>query len=149
MAEAGPTGGFAPLVPELDVTDLAASLRFWCGPLGFRVAYERPERGFAFLETAEGAQVMLCRRNGHWETGALERPFGRGINFEIKVASTAPILAGLAALGWPLFRPLEDAWYRIGTVEGGNRQFLVQDPDGYLLRFTEDLGQRPLAGAPC
>src|SRR5271167_5024715 len=45
-----PVGGFAPMVPELDVLDLEASLGFWCGILGFTVAYDRPERGFAYLE---------------------------------------------------------------------------------------------------
>lgn len=24
----------------------------------------------------------------------------------------------------------------------GNKEFLVQDPDGYLLRFSEDLGEK-------
>jgi catechol 2,3-dioxygenase-like lactoylglutathione lyase family enzyme len=144
MADGRPTGGFAPLVPELDVQDLTASLDFWCGVLGFRIAYQRPENGFAFLER-EGAQVMLKRRNGNWQVARLERPYGRGINFEIKVASLGPILTTLAARGWPLFRPPEERWYRIGAEEGGNRQFLVQDPDGYLLRFAENLGSRPVA----
>lgn len=141
-----PTGGFAPLVPELEVSDLAASLRFWCGPLGFRVAYHRPENLFAYLERPEGAQVMLNQANGNWDTGPLDPPFGRGINFEIAVGSFAPILRALAAIGWPLFRPLQDAWYRVGDTEVGNRQFLVQDPDGYLLRFAEALGRRPAIG---
>ena len=43
-----------------------------------------------------------------------------------------------------LFLPVEEKWYRKNDREVGNRQFLVQDPDGYLLRFTEDLGVRPL-----
>ena len=47
--DAFPENGFAPLVPELDVFDLAASLRFWRDVLGFRVAYRRPENGFAYL----------------------------------------------------------------------------------------------------
>ena len=42
-----PTGGFATLVPEFAV-DL----------LGLRVAYERPENRFAYLERGK-AQVML------------------------------------------------------------------------------------------
>jgi hypothetical protein len=54
-----PRGGFAPLVPELDVADLAASLMFWCDALGFTVAYDRPAAKFAYLER-EGAQIMLC-----------------------------------------------------------------------------------------
>ncbi|WP_338011538.1 VOC family protein [Methylobacterium sp. Leaf106] len=74
-----PHGGFSPLAPELDVHDLPASLAFWCGTLGFTVAYSRPENGFAYLERG-GAQVMLNVANGNWLTGALEPPLGRGIN---------------------------------------------------------------------
>jgi catechol 2,3-dioxygenase-like lactoylglutathione lyase family enzyme len=143
VADGRPIGGFASLVPELAVENIAASLDFWCGPLGFRIAYERPENGFAYLERPEGAQVMLDRRNGHWETGPLERPLGRGINVQIKVAALAPILAALEARGWPLFEPAHEVWYRVGAEAVGCRQLLVQDPDGYLLRFMEDLGWRP------
>ena len=35
-----PRGGFNALVPELDVSDLAVSLRFWCDLLGFEIAYK-------------------------------------------------------------------------------------------------------------
>ena len=139
----GPTGGSASLVPELDVFDLPRSRRFWCALLGFCVAYERPENGFAYLERPGGVQVMLNQVNGNWDTGPLDPPLGRGINFQIAVDRITPIVAALAAAGWPLFRAPHDAWYRVGPVEVGNRQFLVQDPDGYLLRFSEDLGQRP------
>lgn len=138
-----PENGFAALVPELDVRDLDASLAFWCGLVGFAVAYGRPEEGFAYLERA-GAQVMLCRINGNWSTGPLDAPFGRGINLQIQVRSAAPILARLGASGWRLYRPLHERWYRVGGQEVGCRQFLVQDPDGYLVRLREDLGLRPL-----
>jgi len=30
-------------------------------------------------------------------------------------------------------------------MEAGNRQFIVADPDGYLLRFFSDVGRRPVA----
>jgi hypothetical protein len=46
-------------------------------------------------------------------------------------------------MGWDLYEQPNDAWYRIGELEVGRREFLVQDPDGYLLRFAEDLGTRP------
>lgn len=137
-----PKGGFNALVPELDVTDIDMSLDFWCGRLGFEIAYDRPAAKFAYLQR-EGAQIMLCQINGHWEVAPLERPFGRGINFQFKVMSLAPILAALAEIGWPLFREPYEAWYRTGEDrEGGSREFLVQDPDGYLLRFAEDIGER-------
>lgn len=37
------------LVPEMIVSDLARSLRFYCEVLGFRIEYQRPEHHFAFL----------------------------------------------------------------------------------------------------
>ena len=136
-----PDGGFAALVPELGVFDLQASLRFWCDILGFRVAYSRPESGFAYLQRG-AAQVMLEQYNGNWETAPPEAPLGRGINFQITVDDIAPMVAALKAIGWPLFEEPHEAWYRYGGTEGGHRQFLVQDPSGYLLRFAEGIGER-------
>ena len=136
-----PEGGFNALVPELDVSDLAASLHFWCTLLGFAVAYDRPAARFAYLVRGP-IQIMLCERNGNWNVGELNRPFGRGINLQMTVASLAPILDALAAAGWPLFRTPNEVWFRAGGQESGQREFLVQDPDGYLLRFAQDIGTR-------
>lgn len=33
-------------------------------------------------------------------------------------------------------------WNRIGPMPSGNRQFVVEDPDGYLLRLFTSLGTR-------
>jgi catechol 2,3-dioxygenase-like lactoylglutathione lyase family enzyme len=137
-----PKDGFAALVPELSVSDLRESLSFWCSLLGFEVAYDRPAARFAYLVRGP-LQVMMRERNGRWEPGEMLRPFGRGINFQMMVEHVAPILSALEAAGWPLYEQPSDAWYRTGDVEGGQREFLVQDPDGYLLRFAEDLGTRP------
>ncbi len=39
----------------------------------------------------------------------------------------------------------EEKWYRISPSEAaGVRQFLVQDPDGYLVRLQMSLGHRSL-----
>jgi catechol 2,3-dioxygenase-like lactoylglutathione lyase family enzyme len=134
------------LVPELLVTDIGSSLRFWCDLCGFTIAFERLYEGFAYLDRA-GAQVMLEERgrNRNWVTDTLETPYGRGMNFEIRVAALDPILQSLNEAGWQLFMPAEEKWYRTRIVETGVRQFLVQDPDGYLLRFSERIGQRPVA----
>ena len=37
---------------------------------------------------------------------------------------------------------IEENWYRQDNKLLGNKEFLVQDPDGYLLRFSEDLGEK-------
>ena len=140
------TNGRQKLVPELLVRDLDASLEFWRDLLGFEIMHERPEEGFAYLDL-HGAQLMLERRDDafrQWLTGQLQFPFGRGINFQIAVPSVDAILARLEAATWPLFMPLEKKWYATGEIEKGQRQFLVQDPDGYLVRLAEDIGQRPI-----
>jgi catechol 2,3-dioxygenase-like lactoylglutathione lyase family enzyme len=135
---------WARLVPELLVTDLDDSLRFWRDLCGFRVAFDRPDERFAYLDL-NGAQVMLEQhgRNRNWLTAPLETPLGRGINFQVSVPSIQPILAALQAAGWPLFMPPEQKWYRTGAVDTGVSQFLVQDPDGYLVRFSAPMGERP------
>jgi len=132
------------LVPELMVTDLNKSLEFWVALLGFKVAYQRLEDGFAYLDL-EGAQVMLEQADplaNQWQIGTLERPFGRGINLQIDVAGVLAVIQRLDAAAYPLFKASKDVWYRAGEVEVGQREFLVQDPDGYLVRLVERLGER-------
>lgn len=132
------------VVPELNVTDIAVSLGFWRDLLGFAALYDRPEEGFAYL-SRDGAEVMLEQLGAEsWHVGEMARPFGRGINLQIEVRAIQPMLEALAKAGWPLYLEPRDRWYRTGDHETGQRQFLVQDPDGYLLRFAESLGQRPM-----
>ena len=138
------------LVPELAITSLPASLAFWRDLLGFRVLYDRPEQGFAAIER-DGVEFMLEEYETGpsercWDTGAREKPYGRGINFEIGVDDLDILLAALNRAAWPLFFGPEERWYRISAdEETGVHQFLVQDPDGYLLRFSQSLGRRPIA----
>jgi catechol 2,3-dioxygenase-like lactoylglutathione lyase family enzyme len=128
------------LVPELLVRDLAASLGFWRDLCGFAVLYDRPEDGFACIER-DGARIMLDRLGAtrDWVAAPLEPPFGRGMNLEIAVASAAPLLAALERAAWPLFLAPEEKSYRVGAATVRVRQFIVQDPDGYLIRFSERL----------
>ncbi|EPH11318.1 hypothetical protein HMPREF9713_01804 [Myroides odoratimimus CCUG 12700] len=138
---------WAALVPEFVVSDLAISLLFWCDYIGFEVMYDRKEEHFAYLGMGE-AQVMLEQYNPadrEWETGILEKPYGRGINFQIEVNAIIPILKRLQEANYTLFIDAEERWYRADDVEFGQKQFLVQDPDGYLLRLIENLGERKLA----
>lgn len=127
------------LVPELMVTNLQGSLAFWVSCLGFKVAYQRPEDGFAYLDL-NGAQVMLEQIDPHagqWLTAPLTRPFGRGMNLQIDVEAVAPIIQKLDQAGVSLYRECKDTWYRAENVEVGQREFIVQDADGYLVRLVE------------
>ena len=108
-----------------------------------------PEEGFCYLALGE-AELMLDQiglgRDFGGDHAPTSRPFGRGVNLQIRVPSIAPLLAALA--GTPLSLPPEERWYRREDHEVGQRQFVVADPDGYLLRFYEDLGRRPPPQAP-
>lgn len=134
------------LVPELSVSNFAQSLDFYTRVLGFSIAYQRDEDGFAFLTLVEACLMIDTIGQGRtWNTGTFEFPLGRGINLQIEVESLDPLLARLHQAHIPLFLKVEERWYRKNMSEVGQRQFLVQDPDGYLLRFMEHLGERPLA----
>lgn len=132
------------LIPELIVLNFQKSIEFYTKILGFKIEYDRPEKKFAML-TCEDNRLMINERNGWWETGELEYPLGRGVNFQIKIINIEPIIASLKKNNYKLYEEFEENWYRKKDKEVGNKEFLVQDPDGYLLRFAQDLGERDVA----
>ena len=85
---------------------------------------------------------MLKQANGYWQTGPLERPLGRGLNLQITVPDLDVLLRRIEDANIALFAEPETAWYRAGDIERGQTELLVQDPDGYLLRFGQFLGER-------
>lgn len=125
--------------------DLERSLAFYTELLGFEVAFARPEARFAYLQLGE-AQLMFDQyaEGQGWQTGPLEPPLGRGINLQIEVERLDTLLERLEAAAYPLFVPPEENWYRQDDELHGSREFLVRDPDGYLLRFSEYLGTKPV-----
>ena len=134
------------VVPEFAVTDWRVSLRFYCEILGFSCVYQRPDEGFAYL-AREGAELMIDQiglgRTFGDDHLPVSRPFGRGLNVQIRVAAVDPLVTALHTAGVDLYLPLEERWYRRGEIEIGQRQFVVADPDGYLLRFYQSLATRP------
>jgi catechol 2,3-dioxygenase-like lactoylglutathione lyase family enzyme len=136
-----------PVVPELDVADLARSVSFYVDVLGFSVHFERPEERFAYL-TRGPVHLMLEQADGpgrRFRTAPLEYPFGRGMNLQIEVPDVDHVHAQASRAGAAIDIPLEERWYRRRDEETGHRQFVVIDPDGYLLRFFSSLGRRQSA----
>ena len=79
-----------------------------------------------------------------WIVEPLDYPRGRGLNISIDCPSTRDLIERLKGAGVPLRKLVGDCWYRDNDILHGQRNFLVQDPDGYLLRFAESLGTKPL-----
>lgn len=129
-------------IPELSVTDLNKSLNFY-KTIGFNIEYERPENKFVFISYGD-IQFMLqeISNNDKWQIAPLSYPFGNGINFQLEVTNVTQIYNNLKANNYKITFEIEENWYRQNNKLLGNKEFLVQDPDGYLLRFSEDLGQK-------
>ncbi len=129
-------------IPELSVSNLENSISFYKA-LGFKIEYERPENKFVFLSMGS-IQFMLqeLSNNEKWNLAPLTYPFGNGINFQLEVDSVDKIYLKLKILDYPIAFDVEENWYRQDDKLLGNKEFLVQDPDGYLLRFSEDLGEK-------
>lgn len=143
-----------PMAPELAVTNFARSLHFYTDICGFTPVFQRTNPAFAFLQIGR-AQLMIEQIEvDAWATAELVFPFGRGVNFQIEVHDVPAILNRVQNAGLSLFRPLTEVWYEVGTTSDGSRfqvgqrEFLVQDPDGYLLRFTQPIGERKTPPQP-
>ncbi len=132
------------MVPELMVSNFKESLSFYTEILGFKVAFSRKNPNFAYLEL-EGAQVMLEEvYDDYWETGELTRPFGRGVNFQITLKNIEEIYSRLVEIKHPFYRDKKESWYRENDILTGQKEFLIQDPDGYLLRFAQHTRDKPI-----
>lgn len=79
-----------------------------------------------------------------WDIAPLTYPFGNGINFQLEVDNVDTIYKALVNNNYKIAFEIEENWYRQDNKLLGNKEFLIQDPDGYLLRFSEDLGQKQI-----
>lgn len=134
----------ATLIPELKVHDYDKSLDFYTKLAGFKVVYDRPEENFAMLGI-NGSYLMIeeiSAKSRSWLVGSMERPFGRGMNLQIEIQDVLRLYYSFKKSEYPIFCDLEEKWYRVNDREIGHKQFVVQDPDGYLLRFFEKIGSR-------
>ena len=124
------------LIPELSVSNLENSLNFY-KTAGFNLEYERPENKFAFISLGE-IQFMLqeLTASDKWDIGKLTYPFGNGINFQLEIENIDTIYNAFKENNYKITFDIEENWYRQDNKLLGNKEFLIQDPDGYLLRFN-------------
>jgi len=130
------------LVPELVVTDYARSKAFYVDVLGFSVRFERPESRFGYFDLG-GAQIMLLEDTNR-PIYQMHRsgPKGKGLHFQIEIPSVSAMLERLNEASVPLAADVVESWYRQDSVLHGQKEFFVADPDGYLYRFYEYIGER-------
>jgi len=129
---------FNKLIPELSVTDIEASKSFYINILGFKLEYERKEDKFAFL-SYNGSQIMIEQINNHWSVGELEYPLGRGINFQIECEDVGKVSQILKENNITIYKDVFESRYRVNNITYIEKELLVQDLDGYLLRFQQTI----------
>ena len=125
---------FNSLIPELSVSNINKSKEFYL-KLGFNIMYERVEDKFVFLQL-EDNQIMIEENNNNWNTGEMDYPYGRGINISMSVEDIDSMYKKIKENNIELFLDLEIHEYIINDIISYDKEFLIQDPDGYLLRFN-------------
>ena len=125
---------FNSLIPELSVSNINKSKEFYL-KIGFKIKYERKEDRFCFLEL-EDNQIMIEENNNNWNTGKLEYPYGRGINISMSISDVEKLYNMLKKKKINFFLDLEVHEYLVDDKIYYDKEFLIQDPDGYLLRFN-------------
>lgn len=126
---------FNSLIPELSVSNIENSKRFY-EKLGFKIMYERIEDKFCFMQL-EDNQIMIEEQNNNWNVGKMEYPYGNGINISMSINDVEKLYGDLKVKKVKLFMDLKVNEYRVDNVVFQDKEFLVQDPDGYLLRFND------------
>jgi catechol 2,3-dioxygenase-like lactoylglutathione lyase family enzyme len=143
--------GINPLVPELWCSDFERSLNFYTETLGFSVAQRHGGESHAYLSFA-GAQIMIAHWafTGEWEPWMpepLDKPFGRGVNFQFMTDDVRGLHARVTQAGIAPFVGLHSkSYWRTDRIDE-RTQFAVLDPDGYLLRFAQVDSCRPIGPA--
>ena len=126
---------FNKMIPELSVFDIEQTKRFY-NDLGFKIEYERPEEKFVFMSFQDSQFMFEQIHDNGWNIGELIYPLGRGINFSIAVDDIEGLYNLVKTLNLKIYRELNRSIYQVNGTEETQTEFLIQDPNGYLLRFT-------------
>lgn len=84
----------------------------------------------------ENNQIMLEENNDNWNVAKMEYPYGNGMNISMTVENVDYLYKTLKDKQVKIFLNLEINEYRVNNKIFQDKEFLLQDPDGYLLRFN-------------
>lgn len=128
---------FNVLIPELSVKNIENTKQFYISILGFKLEYERINEKFMFLSYGESQFMFEEIHSDGWNVGSLEYPLGRGINFSIVCSGVEQLYEVVKNAKIKIYRELKEMTYLYDENQKNQKEFLIQDPDGYLLRFTD------------
>ena len=118
-------------VPQLFVSDIAASCTFFTARLGFAVEFHYGEPPFYAQVKRDGAQIALR----HVDRPALDK-IAEAMKADVDMLAASISVDDVPAL-YSEFQLAGIAFHQeLRTEEWGARTFIVRDPDGNLLLFA-------------
>lgn len=119
---------FKRILPVLKVTSLERAIEFYTRVLGFELCWRAANDGGGENAMLEGGRTNLLLSTGR-QLGDVPQ-FTGTLYFEMtNVVSFYGQIREKVDLVWPL-----------ETMDYGQREFGIRDPDGYTLAFAEPLG---------
>ena len=127
---------FNRLIPECSVFDIKQTQDFY-EKLGFKIEYEWKEDKFVFMSFQDSQFMFEQIHDDGWNTGEWNYLLGRGINFSIAADHVEELYELATNEQIEIYRELTRSAYVVqGGVVEEQIEFLIQAPNGYLLRFT-------------
>ncbi len=124
---------FTKLTPNLIVADVSRSLAFYVDVLGFTRGFTVPDEGPLVFGSVTSGPVEIFFNESVTATKEYPslggRPIGLSGTLFIEVADIAAYYAQLEPRV-TIVTPLFTQWY-------GMKEFVIADPDGYLITFAE------------
>ena len=127
---------FNKMIPELTVFDIDKTKDFYKDMLGFKIEYERLYDKFIFMSFEDSQFMFEQLHEDGWNIGEMTYPLGQGINFSIKVKDIDFLYEKLKKHKIYFYRDMVINTYEVNGENIEQKEFLIQDPNGYLLRFT-------------
>lgn len=130
---------FTKLTPNLLVADVSRSLAFYVDVLGFTRGFTVPDEGPLVFGSVTSGPIEIFFNEA--ATAVAEYPSlgGKPVALSgtlfIEVAGIEAFFAQLEARV-AIVKPLFTQWY-------GMKEFVIADPDGYLITFAERTGEQP------
>lgn len=129
--------GWVSLVPELLVSDLQRSVDVYTGLFGFGLDHVAAERIAVLALGGEQLVLRQYRPDDPLVVAELTTPFGRGVTINVRTADPKVVYEALREKKFPLVVPMEISELEDGGERYTQTSFVVADPDGYLLRFSD------------
>ena len=134
------------LTPELNCENLDGALGFYVDILRFKVLHRDDKSGFAMIQRQDSVLTLQeIRENSHiYSSAPMQKPYGRGVCIQIKTRDVEMLYNRCLDHKYSIHLKLEEEWRDLGEVKIGVEHFIVRDPDGYWLRFFEEIDTRPV-----